>query len=63
MSEFLWWVFNAVIGIGIGYYAAGPQGAIFLTVVVILGGLFLLLETKLHPMLDRDRIESQKAHK
>lgn len=54
MLEFLWWAFIFASSTSGGYYAAGAQGATFLGAVAILGGLFLLIEKWLQPMLDLD---------
>ncbi|WP_371375458.1 hypothetical protein [Sporomusa aerivorans] len=55
MFEFLWWALLQVIGTGLGYYTAGVQSAIFMALVGALGGVFLLIEKKLHPVIDAAR--------
>lgn len=63
MLEFLWWLLLLVIGIGIGYYIVGVQAVIFMALVGVLGGVFLLVEKKLHPALDAERSEQLKINK
>lgn len=63
MLEFLWWLLLLVIGISIGYYTVGAQSVIFMVLVSVLGGVFLLVEKKLHPALDAERNEQLKINK
>lgn len=49
MFEFLWWIFITAIGIGIGAFGAGFRGALFMTLVGVLGGGFTWFERRNHP--------------
>lgn len=49
MLEFLWWAFITAIGISIGVFGAGFRGALFMALVGLLGGGFMLFERKNHP--------------
>lgn len=57
MFEFLWWLFLVVSSVGIGYYTAGIPAAIFMILLGILGAISLLLEKKLHPVIDAKQNE------
>lgn len=38
MFEFLWWAFITAVGIGIGVYLIGLQGALFMALIGAIGG-------------------------
>ncbi len=49
MFDILYWAFITVIGVGTGWLIAGTNGVVFLSLVCAVGGLMLIVESKLHP--------------
>jgi len=48
MGMFFWWALLAGIQLVIGFYGGGWKGVLFMAVVGLLGGGFLLFERKIH---------------
>ncbi|WP_371376898.1 hypothetical protein [Sporomusa aerivorans] len=49
MADILYWVIMSAIGVATGWFVAGHNGLIFLSLVCLFGGIFLLIENKIHP--------------
>ncbi len=50
MLEFLWWAIITAVGVGAGVYLLGFQGAVFMSLIGLLGGGLMWLERKNHPL-------------